>query len=1414
MRTLPVKSALNASRSLLMACLCLGFVLLSCQTGEERTFENTLSYSKFFDSFSGYDRIVIEVKRPDGSSLGIVYQGKPVVPGDLNNLVVPGWDGGPVDIFVTGYMNGKTEPEYQERKRYDGTTKQTQSTDVIIKPIPPTTPPGKLNMEPDTLRLAVKGGAKSFTILVEPPGADKQIVWRLSDSTVVAQRSDGAFLGLAQGATKVWAAAKLNPEAVDTGWIFITEPVPVGSVRFLTKDPLVLFLGGASESLLIEVLPDLANSDVKFILSDSLKASLAGNELSPKTAGNFTVTARSLEDSTKSAVLTVTVREPLHIQGILPADTAVTLFLGGPGLTLTAIVLPDSAPQDVRWKSLSPTIVSAAPTTGSIAALQAGSAQIEVTSAADSAKRDTVHVTVKIDAPRLTVTADSVVSAGADVVFRVNAVQEYGQIDLFQWDLDGNGAWDDSLTGPWTGASVDLPTVTFKYERSGPVIARFRVRDSERNLGPGSHALRVVGGSAVSIDAPKNNSYTNQKLIQVEWKVNGILQDSLNNQDLSVGPNVITRSARDSAGKIYTANVTVTLDTTAPLKPIISGSSPTNVKPQWTWTSGGGGGSGEYRHRLGDAIFPADAPTVRDSAFILASVPVSGTTYTLFLQERDLAGNWSPPASLPIRYDVTAPVVAITSPQTSGIHYTSTPSVTLSGTASGAAGTSGTVAITQVNYKVGSGAPVIATFTAGIWSTPAIPLTEGVSVPITVTALDQAGNTGEATLNVLMDATIPSAPTISTAPAAEITAVKGDFAWTPGADGTTGSGLNGRYRYSINNGPWKDTSSTLLTNLPLIEGANIFAVQEQDRALLWSASATRNVLVDTAGPVITLTSHTSPANSASLSITLSGTVKDNGTAVAAMTVSGQQSGSGTVSITAGAWTTAALTLKTGANALLLSATDRLGNARTFPVSVNVNIPAPIVIITKPTDSLTVTPFDTITVFYTIDGGAVQSQVKTLVEGVNRPVIASPANASGNIGRDTVKITRDGTPPNAPTLTRGTTPSNTAATWTWTSNGDNTGGAGMRNPAIYQYSLNNGTTWTQTGTAQFQQTTEGSWTLIVREQDKAGNWSPSSTAQTMVVDKTKPVVAITGPRVNYVTSAGSVTITYKVDNGTPLTTTCTLSNLDGANTCTASSTDAANNTGTANLTVYRRANVYFVTMNGAGNKSGTTWETAMDAAGLAAAMGSSSFAGKTFWVGSGIITERLMASYSMSLYGGFDAALTPHDLTGRNPLGTRVNAYFQVTPASGLTVMTFNLDGFVLETFGANQLGNTVNLTNITFDPESPSNSNALYLLEDVAVTATNLTIKNQSFNSTVVWTSGTFKMVGGSISGNSANYPAVQNYGTMTMTNGAVISGNSSTSDSPYQVQGYSGTLTIGSGVSFTCTTPNFLNSGGACSKN
>ena len=110
-----------------------------------------------------------------------------------------------------------------------------------------------------------------------------------------------------------------------------------------------------------------------------------------------------------------------------------------------------------------------------------------------------------------------------------------------------------------------------------------------------------------------------------------------------------------------------TADNTAPGAPEVSGTSPTNNSlPTWSWTSGGGG-NGAYRHAFSDDEETTWTETT-DEAYTPASSLADGS-YTLYVQERDDAGNWSTSGSLEITIDATPPGIDITGPDPASTNY-------------------------------------------------------------------------------------------------------------------------------------------------------------------------------------------------------------------------------------------------------------------------------------------------------------------------------------------------------------------------------------------------------------------------------------------------------------------------------------------------------------------------------------------------------------------------------------------------------------------------------------------------------------------------------------------------------------------------------------------------------------------------
>ncbi|HKP98388.1 MAG TPA: putative Ig domain-containing protein [Fibrobacteria bacterium] len=128
-------------------------------------------------------------------------------------------------------------------------------------------------------------------------------------------------------------------------------------------------------------------------------------------------------------------------------------------------------------------------------------------------------------------------------------------------------------------------------------------------------------------------------------------------QNLTEGRHTLYVQERDSAGNWSgSGEMAVTIDLTAPRAPTVTvtPASPTNnPKPTWNWATGGNGGIGTFRFRL-DSTNLNDMDEGKAATFTLAQ-NLSDGTHTLYVQERDSAGNWSPSGQAMVRIDQVPP---------------------------------------------------------------------------------------------------------------------------------------------------------------------------------------------------------------------------------------------------------------------------------------------------------------------------------------------------------------------------------------------------------------------------------------------------------------------------------------------------------------------------------------------------------------------------------------------------------------------------------------------------------------------------------------------------------------------------------------------------------------------------------------
>jgi hypothetical protein len=319
--------------------------------------------------------------------------------------------------------------------------------------------------------------------------------------------------------------------------------------------------------------------------------------------------------------------------------------------------------------------------------------------------------------------------------------------------LTSSGYWVMQLvafkapTGP-PPPDTTPPTVSITVPTAGPTYTA-----NTSPLTIGGSAADSVGVTQVSWASDRGGSGTAAGT--TTWSAAGIA--------LQAGANVVTVTARDAAGNMGTATLTVTYDPTAPTvsitAPTAGAAYTTNISPL---TLGGTAGDNIGVTQVSWASDRGGSGTAAGTmSWSAAGIALQPGVNVLTVTARDAAGNTGT-AILTVTYtapDTVSPTVSITAPTAGPTYATNISPLTLGGTAGD------NVGVTQVSWSSNRGGSGTALGTTS-WSAPGIALQPGANA-LTVTARDAAGNTGTATLTVTYDLI---APTVSiTAPAAGAT---------------------------------------------------------------------------------------------------------------------------------------------------------------------------------------------------------------------------------------------------------------------------------------------------------------------------------------------------------------------------------------------------------------------------------------------------------------------------------------------------------------------------------------------------------------------------------------------------------------------------------------------------------------------
>jgi len=494
------------------------------------------------------------------------------------------------------------------------------------------------------------------------------------------------------------------------------------------------------------------------------------------------------------------------------------------------------------------------------------------------------------------------------------------------------------------------------------------------------------------------------------------------------------------------------------------------------------------------------AAQISGSTFSYPGLVLSEGQNTITVSAVDPAGNIGTD-SIVVNLDTVPPVVQITAPQQNSI--VSTPSITVNGTVN--------EAITSVYVN-----NTLATISGNRYSASGIFLVEGVNT-ITVSAVDEAGNSGMATVTVNLDTvppvvqiTAPHTNAILNVPMVTVNGTVSEPVISVTVNGITAIVTETGYS---------------LSGLMLGEGTNTISVQATDVAGN-IGTASIPVLIDTIVPTIQITSPRQNDYLNTSHVMVSGTVSEP---VISLTINGIPA-----IITGNGFNLSGVALAEGANTIVVQAVDQAGNIGTKSVTVNLDTVLPQIQVLSPQAGAFVNK-SAITVAgnvaelnlaglwinetpVVLTNGSFSQSVLLPTEGVNSITIRA-TDLANNTSIITIPITLDTIAPDT-TITSGPAVITNlkTASFSFLSTEPN---------STFECQLDSGVFAACTTPMSYASLGDGAHTFLVKSTDIAGNTDSSPANFIWTVDTVLPDVTITSPGADIYLNTPHITITGMV-----------------------------------------------------------------------------------------------------------------------------------------------------------------------------------------------------------------------------------------------------------------------------------------------
>ena len=541
------------------------------------------------------------------------------------------------------------------------------------------------------------------------------------------------------------------------------------------------------------------------------------------------------------------------------------------------------------------------------------------------------------------------------------------------------------------------------------------------------------------------------------------------------------------------ATLTIVVDLTSPGAPVVTGTTPTaDTTPVWSWNED----EDVQLYRYG---FSEDSWISQD-ALAPSFTPASGLSegaYTLYVQARDEAGNWSTSGSFLITIDLSAPDLT-------GLASNTTPAQSVTWTWDCAD------ADAQYRFIVNDVEDPVSDWMGADWGTTKTYTLDGVTGTyfLHIQVKDSLGNiSAEAVYSVVLDNTLPATPVPNG------TALTNDQtpAWTWGPVSEADF-----YRYGFAEEEWISSSTDELTYTPsvnLSEGTYTLYVQAGKNPDLWSGSGSFTTEIDLTSPDRPVVTGTTPTNDT--------TPKWSWTADTDALLYRYGFSEGTWITQTGdteSYTPISALTESG-HTLYVQARDGAGNwsdSGSFLITIDLTTPELTGLSSSSTPARSIA--------WTWDCADAEAEYRFIINDVEDPVsdwtsaswgttetytLSSGTgtfylhiqvkDSLGNISAEAVySAVLDNTPPEAPTVVGDASTGFSNPVWGWDVPTDT---------AFFRYQLNGETSdgWTSVAAAvtSYQVAVEdyldeGSYTLYVQASDTLGNWSASGSYATTVL----------------------------------------------------------------------------------------------------------------------------------------------------------------------------------------------------------------------------------------------------------------------------------------------------------------------------